>query len=89
MLDYSILGFAGLILLVLGWIPQTMETMRSKRSAVDMRFALLYFLGSLLLSIYSFLINDLVFVILNAAAAVMALINLYFSPSLFGARRRK
>gem|GEM_PF-598597 len=87
-IDYAWLGFAGLVLLVLGWIPQTWQTLKAKNSSLNIQFALLYFAGSLVLAIYSFLINDIVFVILNSAATIMAFVNLYFSPSLFGSRKQ-
>jgi len=87
-MDWSWLGLAGLALLVAAWIPQSVETIRARRSALDWRFTLLYLLGSGLLTFYSILIKDLVFALLNFLAACMAAMGLYFKAvEVIGARR--
>jgi len=77
-MDLSLLGLAGLTLLVLAWIPQTVETVRRRHSGLVWQFDALYAAGSLVLAYYSLLINDLVFTLLNSLAAYMALIGLYY-----------
>jgi len=68
----------GLVCILAGWIPETLETIKNRRCALNSNFALLYFLGSGSLAVYSFLTNDYIFIVLNAASTLMALINLYF-----------
>ncbi len=76
--DYSILGLLGLTLVALGWIPQTIDTIKRRHSGLTMEFDVLYTLGSLSLMAYSIYINNLIFIALNAAATFMAAIGLYF-----------
>lgn len=78
-LDASMFGLAGLVLIFIGWIPQTWDAVRRSKTNVRLEFAVLYAVGSASLALYSFYLNDLVFIALNLAATVMALINVYFN----------
>jgi MtN3 and saliva related transmembrane protein len=71
-----ILGLVGMIILVSSWIPQTIETLKTKKCPLNLKFILLYTISSLLLTIYSMLIKDVVFTILNFLAFSQSLINL-------------
>ncbi len=73
-----ILGIIGLSLLLLGWIYETLQTIKDRHCDVKLPFAGLYFVGSLLLSIYAFVLDDVIFMALNGTAAIIALINIYF-----------
>lgn len=73
------IGLIGLVLLALGWVPETIKVIRDKHSAIDLKFGALYCAGSLLLVIYSIQIMDYVFVVLNTLAAIMSAVSLYFS----------
>jgi MtN3 and saliva related transmembrane protein len=74
-----ILGFTGLVLILVGWIPQTIDTIKAKKCNLNVRFTLIYLFGSLFLTAYSLQLGDMVFTILNAGAALVALINLMYS----------
>ncbi len=63
------LGIAGMLFIVAGWAI-------SITSLPPLRLSTLYFTGSLLLTIYAILQHDPVFTILNAAAALLAFINI-------------
>ena len=73
------IGFIGLILLAVGWVPETIKVIRDKHSTIDTKFGVLYCAGSLLLVIYSIQIMDYIFVVLNSLAAIMSAVSLYFS----------
>jgi len=75
----AIIGIIGVILLGVGWIPETISIIREKASKIDWRFGALYVIGSILLAIYAFQINDLIFLILNSLIAIMSGISLFFS----------
>lgn len=75
------LGILGLILIALGWIPQTIQTIKQKKSNLNFKFNLLYSIGSLSLVIYSVYISDLIFIILNSLAFLMSAIALFFTNS--------
>jgi len=72
------LGVAGLVLILLGWIPQTIETIKKGFCPLSPAFAVLYALGSIALTLYAYQLNDAVFLILNGFAAIMALINIFY-----------
>ncbi len=74
----SIISIAGLGLILLGWIYETYQTIRDRHCDVKFHFALLYLFGSLFLAYYAYVLNDLIFIILNIAAAFIALVNLYY-----------
>jgi len=73
----NLIGLLGMIILVGSWIPQTLETIKSKKCPLNINFILLYTFSSLLLTIYSLLIKDLIFLILNFLAFLQSFINLY------------
>ncbi|MFA7707920.1 MAG: hypothetical protein WCX73_03145 [Candidatus Pacearchaeota archaeon] len=73
------IGIIGLILLAIGWVPQTYSVIKSKKSKIDWRFGTLYVIGSLCLAFYSFQIKDVLFMILNSVVALMGAISLYYS----------
>ena len=74
----KIIGTIGLIAIAACWIPQTIETIRAKRTDVKLSFLLLYLLGSLSLTIYAVLIHDVIFVVLNSIATIESGVNLYY-----------
>jgi len=78
LLGLDFLGFIGLIFILVAWLPETIRNIRD--SAVNSRwgFLILYTMGSFLLTIYSLLLNNLVFSILNGLAVILAAINIFF-----------
>ncbi len=72
----KIIGLIGLIAIVACWIPQTLEVIRTKRSSMKLSFLLLYFPGSIALTIYA--IGDPIFVTLNLLTTIGSAISLYF-----------
>ena len=79
MADY--LGMIGLALILIGWTVELAAAIKAKKSQVPLSFAALYAAGSLLLAWHSLEINDAVFLALNAAAALVAVVNIAFCLS--------
>jgi len=75
----SIIGIIGIVLLALGWIPETIGIIKEKQSKINPKFGILYVIGSLLLAIYAWQINDIIFLILNTLVGIMSFISLIFS----------
>ena len=75
----SYLGVIGLILIALGWTPQTLETIKKKKNNLNLKFNLLYTIGSLLLTVYAITLSDTIFIILNGFAFLMSGIGLYYN----------
>ena len=74
----SILGWTGFGILVIAWVPQTWETIKAGRTEINIVFIILYALASLLLTIYSVLDNDPVFIALNGMLTIGSGINLFY-----------
>ena len=72
----KIVGLIGLFAIVVCWIPQTLQVIKSKHSDMNLSFLTLYFLGSIALTIYA--IGDPIFVTLNLLTTLGSAINLYF-----------
>jgi len=69
------LGFAGLALLVIAWIPQSLQNFKEKGKNLNLKFVMLYLFGSAFLAAHAYFIGDLVFMALNSLAALIALSN--------------
>lgn len=74
----DIIGWIGLFLLLIAWVPQTVETIHAGRTPVNLLFILLYVFSSASLAIYAFLKRDYVFLILNTLLTIGSGINLYY-----------
>jgi len=72
-------GIIGLILLAIGWVFEVIELIKNKKSRIDVKFGFLYVIGSLFLLYHAIRINDLVFMILNGAVALLSLISMVYS----------
>ena len=79
MADYF--GIAGLALISVGWLIELWDVAKKKKAQVPLSFALLYGAGSLLLTWHSFLLGDTVFIILNAFATLIAIVNAWYNIS--------
>ncbi len=73
----KIIGLIGLLAIVACWIPQTFDVLKTGRVNMKLSFLILYFVGSVALSIYA--LGDMIFLILNLLAAIGSAINLYYS----------
>lgn len=71
-------GIAGLALILLAWLWELLQLVRKRQATVPLRFALLYCAGSLLLTWHSLILDDMVFVVLNAGAALVAVANIAY-----------
>ncbi|MEQ9264617.1 MAG: PQ-loop domain-containing transporter [Balneolaceae bacterium] len=74
----ELLGWAGFAILILAWIPQTWETIKAGRTEMNIAFILMYAISSMLLTVYSVLENDTVFITLNALLTLGSGINLFY-----------
>ena len=73
-----IIGLIGLIALAACWVPQTLQTIREKECKVNMQFLILNFIGSIMLMIYSIMLGDVIFSILNFMTSLGGLINFVY-----------
>jgi hypothetical protein len=82
----KITGLIGLLAIVACWIPQTIDVLRRKKVEMKMSFLILYFIGSISLTIYA--IGDVIFLILNFLTTVGSAISLYYKLFLAGKREQ-
>ncbi|HLC38296.1 MAG TPA: hypothetical protein VJI71_02475 [Candidatus Norongarragalinales archaeon] len=73
----EVLGIAGAFLVVVAWIFEVRQIVKTRHSPLDWNFGSIYLAGTLLLVAYSVQINSAVFAILNFLAALLALTGLY------------
>lgn len=73
----NLYGFAGLALILAGWVYEAVLVLRKNKKPLPFGFAAMYCAGSIMLTVYSWLLNDLVFIVLNAAAVAMAAVNIF------------
>ena len=72
----EIIGLLGMLLLVGSWIPQTVETIKTRHCPLNMKFILIYVTAASLLTAYSYIIGDWIFFTLNFLSAFQSAINL-------------
>ncbi|WP_148882429.1 hypothetical protein [Thermococcus aciditolerans] len=72
----AIIGLIGMLLLVSSWVPQTWETIKTRKCPLNLQFILIYVTASTLLTIYSYMIGDWIFFALNFLAAFQSAVNL-------------
>lgn len=80
------LGIIGAIVLLIAWIPETIQIITEKQSKLNPQFEIFYFIGTLLLLTYALLIKDIVFSFVNFFILLQVLISIYFS---FKKKKRK
>jgi len=80
MIEYiNYLGILGLILIAIGWVPQTIQTIKQKKNHLNLKFNLLYTFGSLSLVVYAIYISDKIFILLNGIAFFMSGVGLFYN----------
>lgn len=72
------LGYVGLVMVAICWVPQSLETIRRGRCEINLLFLILSAVGSSCLMTYAFFGGDTVFSVLNAITTVGSSLNLYY-----------
>ena len=72
----EVIGLLGMLLLVSAWVPQTLETIRTRRCPLNLEFVIIYVAAASLLTGYSYLVGDWIFFTLNFLSALQSAINL-------------
>jgi len=73
------IGIAGAILLVLAWLFETLESIKKHKSLIDLKFALIYLSGTILLAVYSFQKNDYVFLGLQFCLIILVIFEIVYT----------
>jgi len=78
MTTLDILGYGGFLFLTICWIPQTIDTIRHGKVAMERSFLLLYAAGTTLLMLQAIGLDNLPLILLNSYTTLASLINLYY-----------
>lgn len=78
MTGIEFLGWTGFGILVAAWIPQTWQTIKEGNTSMNLAFIIMYFSSSLMLTVYSVLIDDTVFTALNGLLTLGSGINMFY-----------
>jgi lipid-A-disaccharide synthase-like uncharacterized protein len=73
------LGIAGAILLLIAWLFETFESIKKHKSLIDLKFALIYLSGTILLSIYSYQKNEYVFLGLQSCLIILVIFEIIYT----------
>lgn len=73
------IGIAGAILLFLAWLFETIESIKKHKSLVDLKFALIYIISTILLTVYAYQNNDIVFFGVNALLIILVLFEIIYT----------
>lgn len=74
----ELIGWLGMIFIAIAFIPETIATIKKGKSELENSFVLPYLVGVLLIIYYSFQINSMPFVALNAILLLFLAIDIYF-----------
>lgn len=78
MTSVDMFGYAGLIFLAMCWVPQTIGTIKAGTVAIRKSFLVLYVLGSLLLLLQAYYLNNIPLILLNSFTMVSSSVNLFY-----------
>jgi len=73
------IGILGAVLLVLAWLFETYESIKKHKSLIDLKFALIYLVGTSLLTLYAFQENDIVFFGINFFLLILVLFEIFYT----------
>ena len=72
-------GIIGAAVLVIAWLFEAVEGVRRHKRLIDLRFAFIYLVGVSVLVLYSWLIQDAIFIWLNAILLVAVILEIWYS----------
>jgi len=73
------IGIAGAVLLLLAWLFETFESVKRHKALVDLKFAFIYIISIILLTIYAFQRNDMIFFTVNLALVFLVLFEIVYT----------
>ena len=73
------IGIAGAILLLAAWLFETYESVKRHKSLIDLKFAFIYIVSTVLLTVYAYQNNDMVFFSVNLCLRVLVLFEIVYT----------
>jgi lipid-A-disaccharide synthase-like uncharacterized protein len=72
-------GIAGAVLLLAAWLFETYESIKRHKALVDLKFALIYIISTILLTVYAYQRNDVVFFSTNLLLIILVLFEIFYT----------
>lgn len=73
------IGIAGAVLLLIAWLFETFESVKNHKSLIDLRFAFIYIVSTILLTVYAFQNGDMVFFLVNLCLIALVTFEIGFT----------
>lgn len=89
MIDPVVVGVLGGIVLILSWTYETFEAVRRHKSLIDLKFAAMNIFGVLLLIMYSWQIENEIFLYLNITLLFIELVEIGYSVAVKKVHKRR
>jgi len=84
------MGIIGSLLIAAAWSYEVWESIERHKSLIDLRFAGIYLVGTLMLLAYSLVIRNFIFVSINAALTVLVIFEIAYTVGWkFGRKTRR
>jgi len=74
-----LVGIAGAVLLLAAWLFETYESVKRHKALIDLKFAFIYVTSTILLTIYAFQRNDIVFFSINFILILIVLFEIIYT----------
>ncbi|MBU3957824.1 MAG: hypothetical protein KKB25_02000 [Nanoarchaeota archaeon] len=89
MIDPVVIGAVGGIVLILSWAYETFEAIKKHKSLIDLKFATMNIFGVLLLILYSWQIENAIFLYLNIILFSIELAEIAYSIAVKKVHKKK
>ncbi|TRZ54733.1 hypothetical protein D4Q76_01795 [archaeon] len=89
MIDPVVIGAVGGIVIILSWAYETFEAMKKHKSLIDLKFATMNIFGVFLLILYSWQIENSVFMYLNITLLFIELVEIAYSIAVKKVHKKK
>ena len=73
------IGIAGAVLLLAAWLFETYESVKKHKSLIDLKFAFIYIISTILLTVYAYQNNDMIFFSVNLCLIVLVLFEIAYT----------
>jgi lipid-A-disaccharide synthase-like uncharacterized protein len=73
------IGIAGAILLLVAWLFETYESVKRHKSLIDLKFAFIYIISTVLLTVYAYQNSDMVFFSVNVFLILIVLFEIVYT----------
>ena len=74
-----VIGIIGSVCVLIAWLFEAVESVREHKALVDLRFSSIYLAGIAILTVYSIMIKDPVYMFLNASILILVVCEIFYT----------